>query len=132
MPRSSGARSCPEDYIMRAVQAAMDMAQGSKALAADLVERFGHSVSFGIGVHVGNAASGNIGSPRRMDYTAIGDAVNTAARLEANAPAGTIYISRAVASSLDGRIRTTSLGDSIQLKENLNSGWIYTQVPPIF
>ena len=59
---------------------------------------------------------GNIGSPERMDYTAIGDTVNTAARLEANAPASTIYISRAVADVLDGRIRVTSLGDTVKLK----------------
>ena len=59
---------------------------------------------------------GNIGSPQRMDYTAIGDTVNTAARLEANAPGETIYISRAVADVLEGRIRTISLGDSVKLK----------------
>ena len=51
-----------------------------------------------------------------MDYTAIGDTVNTAARLEANAPGGKIYISRAVADALSGRIKTTSLGDTIKLK----------------
>ena len=51
-----------------------------------------------------------------MDYTAIGDTVNTSARLEANAPARTIFISREVADCLEGRIKTTSLGTSIKLK----------------
>ncbi len=111
-----GAPLPQEDYIMRACQAAMDMVSGSEALSKELMEQFGRTVSFGIGVHVGEAVVGNIGSPQRMDYTAIGDTVNTSARLEANAPGSTIFISRAVADALEGRIRTTSLGDSIKLK----------------
>jgi adenylate cyclase len=51
-----------------------------------------------------------------MDYTAIGDTVNTAARLEANAPGGQVYISRAVCDAIEGRITYTSLGDTIKLK----------------
>lgn len=46
----------------------------------------------------------------------IGDTVNTSARLEANAPARTIFISREVADQLEGRIKVTSLGTSIKLK----------------
>ncbi len=111
-----GAPLPQEDYIMRACQAAADMVSGSESLSKELMEQFGRTVSFGIGVHVGEAVVGNIGSPQRMDYTAIGDTVNTSARLEANAPASTIYISRAVADALEGRIRTTSLGDTIKLK----------------
>ena len=111
-----GAPLPQEDFVMKAVRAAAAMAEGSKALSQHLMEKYGRTVSFGIGVHVGDAVVGNIGSPERMDYTAIGDTVNTSARLEANAPAGTIYISRAVADALEGRIRVTSLGDSIKLK----------------
>jgi len=111
-----GAPLPQEDYVMHAVKAASDMVKGSQALSEELMRQFGRTVSFGIGVHVGDAVVGNIGSPQRMDYTAIGDTVNTSARLEANAPGGTIYISREVADRLKGRIRVTSLGDSIKLK----------------
>ena len=111
-----GAPISQEDYVMHAVQAARDMVKGSEALSKELMEKYGRTVSFGIGVHAGEAVVGNIGSPQRMDYTAIGDTVNTAARLEANAPGGTIYISRAVADALEGRICVTSLGDSVKLK----------------
>ena len=105
-----------EDYIYQAIKAALDMVEGSKALGEELQQQFGRTVSFGIGVHCGPAVVGNIGAEIRMDYTAIGDTVNTAARLESNAPGGQILISRAVADALEGRIKVTSLGDSIKLK----------------
>lgn len=104
------------DYVLLACRAAMAMAEGAKPLAERLQREYGHTVSFGIGIHTGPAVVGNIGAPMRMDYTAIGDTVNTAARLEANAPAGTIYISRAVADALDGRIKATPLQEPLRLK----------------
>jgi adenylate cyclase len=105
-----------DDYIYQAVKTAMDMVEGSKALSEELLEQYGRTVSFGIGVHCGQAVVGNIGAEIRMDYTAIGDTVNTAARLESNAPGGQILISRAVADALEGRIKVTSLGGTIKLK----------------
>lgn len=105
-----------EDYVYLACKAAMDMVEGSKALGEELMEKYGRTVSFGVGVHVGPAVIGNIGAPQRMDYTAIGDTVNTSARLEANAPGGKVLISRAVADALGGRAEVTSLGGSIKLK----------------
>ena len=73
-------------------------------------------LNVGVGVNYGHAVVGDIGSVKRRDYTAIGDTVNTAARLEANAPAGEIYISRSVADALGDRIQTESLGATIKLK----------------
>jgi len=105
-----------KDPVYLACRAAMDMVEGSRALGQELQEKFGRTVSFGVGVHFGSAVIGNIGAAKRMDYTAIGDTVNTAARLEANAPGGTIYISRAVADALGDRARVTSLGGSVRLK----------------
>ena len=111
-----GAPLPQEDYVMNAVKAAADMVKGSAALSEQLQEEFGQTVSFGIGIHMGDAIVGNMGSVQRMDYTAIGDTVNTAARLEAAAPGGTIYISRTVANALEGRIRTTPLSTPLKLK----------------
>ena len=105
-----------EDAVYLACRAAMDMVEGSRALGRELMKRFGRTVDFGIGVNWGPAVVGNIGAPKRMDYTAIGDTVNTAARLEANAPGSTVYISRAVADVLGERARVTSLGGAIKLK----------------
>lgn len=105
-----------EDYVMKAARAALEMVEGGRSISEELKGHYGRPVSFGIGIHLGEAVVGNIGSRRRMDYTAIGDTVNTAARLEANAPGGTVYISRAVADALAGRIQTDSLGDTVKLK----------------
>lgn len=105
-----------EAPVYFACRAALDMIEGSKALSDELMERFGQSVDFGIGINWGPAVVGNIGAPKRMDYTAIGDTVNTASRLEANAEGGTILISRAVADALGDRAKTISLGSSIKLK----------------
>lgn len=105
-----------EDPVYLACCAAMDMVEGAKTLGKELEEKYGRTVGFGVGVHYGPAVVGNIGAAKRMDYTAIGDTVNTSSRLESNAPAGTVYISRIVADALGSRAKTTSLGGSIKLK----------------
>lgn len=105
-----------EEPVLLACRAAVDMIKDSEALIAEIKERYGREIAFGVGVHWGSAVVGNIGSPFRMDYTAIGDTVNTAARLEANAPGGKVYISRVVADILGDRADVTSLGDTVKLK----------------
>ena len=86
--------------------------------------RFGKSVSFGIGVNCGDAVVGNIGCEYRMDYTAIGDTVNTAARLEGKAGRGQILISEAVYRALEGRIEASEIG-AVALKGKSNDVFVY-------
>lgn len=108
-----------QDYVYQAVLTAWDMVKEADKLGEELLSKFGKTVSFGIGVHCGKAVVGNIGTDKRMDYTAIGDTVNTAARLEANAPRGTILISSDVYEKLKGKIKVESCGN-IPLKGKSN------------
>ena len=114
-----------EDYVYKAVLAAWDIARGGDEIEKEFVERFGKHVGFGVGVNCGPAVVGNIGCEFRMDYTAIGDTVNTAARLEANAPRGKVYISDAVYAELKGRIIAEEVGE-IPLKGKSKSVCVYS------
>ena len=67
-----------EDHETKAVQAAIDIQEG----IAELNKTLSTPVAVGVGVQSGSAVIGNMGSETRFDYSAIGDPVNTAARLE--------------------------------------------------
>jgi adenylate cyclase len=71
-----------EDHETRAVQCAYQITQNMLELNKELDEKNLPLVAIGIGINTGEAVIGNMGSAKRFDYTAIGDAVNTAARLE--------------------------------------------------
>lgn len=111
-----GAPLPQEEPVYLAARTALDIVHGAKEVSDRLKEELGEELRVGVGVHFGPAVVGNMGSERHMDYTAIGDTVNTAARLEANAPGGTVYISRAVADALGPRAKCSSLGGSVKLK----------------
>ena len=114
-----------DDYIFKAVKTALDIVAGGDAIESKFLEKYGKSVGFGVGVHCGRAVVGNIGCSFRMDYTAIGDTVNTAARLEANAGRGQVLISEDVYEHVKGRVTADPIG-AIPLKGKSKSVFVYS------
>src|ERR1043166_2141881 len=84
-----------------AVNSAMQIQRLLVELNRDAAAREWPELRGGIGINTGNAIAGNIGSPRRLDYTVVGDAVNTAQRLMTNAAGGQILISESTARKMD-------------------------------
>jgi adenylate cyclase len=74
-----GAPFDAEDPAHRAVDAARDMLAAMK----EINRGSDWPLRIGIGIHFGEVVAGNIGSPRRKEYTVIGDTVNFASRIEA-------------------------------------------------
>ena len=114
-----------DDYVYRAVLTAWDIVQGGNRIEKEYIKRYGKNVGFGVGVNCGPAVVGNIGCDFRIDYTAIGDTVNTAARLEANAPRGTVYISEYVYEQVKDRITVEPIGE-IPLKGKSKGVFVYS------
>jgi class 3 adenylate cyclase/pSer/pThr/pTyr-binding forkhead associated (FHA) protein len=87
-----GAPIAHADDTDRALAAAVAMQRSLVALNARWASAGRQQIGVGIGINYGEAFAGNIGSHRRLEYTVIGDAVNTAARLCKNAEAGEILV----------------------------------------
>uniref|UniRef100_A0A7C3V1E1 Adenylate/guanylate cyclase domain-containing protein n=1 Tax=Desulfobacca acetoxidans TaxID=60893 RepID=A0A7C3V1E1_9BACT len=81
-----GAPATHPDHARRAIAAALDLVAAAREFQGWLGQRFPGlalpQFKIGVGLHTGEAVVGNIGSPKRLEYTAIGDTVNTASRLE--------------------------------------------------
>lgn len=92
-----GAPTATPDDAPNALQAAVEMQKRLLILNQELQNEGFPDVKIGIGLHTGEATIGYIGSEIRSEYTAIGDTVNLAARLESNSLPGQILISEATA-----------------------------------
>ncbi len=77
-----GAPLAQDDHAARAVASALEMIKALGLLNQQRAARQEPQLNMGIGLHTGPAVVGDIGPPERREYTAIGDAVNTAARIE--------------------------------------------------
>lgn len=99
------------DYVQRAACAAMDILEATAAINEKYKDRYQKEIAVGIGINCGDAIVGNIGSVMRMDYTAIGDTVNIASRLESKAKPGQILVSESVVTALGEKANAEFLGD---------------------
>ncbi|HVF29841.1 MAG TPA: adenylate/guanylate cyclase domain-containing protein [Pyrinomonadaceae bacterium] len=88
----------PEDAL-NAVKAAVTMQKRMATLNQELSTEGYGQIAVGMGLHTGEATIGYIGSDKRSEYTAIGDTVNLASRLESNALGGEILMSEATANA---------------------------------
>ena len=117
------------DHAVQAVSAAIDIeravAERNQKLGAS-----GHRVEVGIGIHTGVVVVGTIGSDRRTDFTAVGDAVNVAHRLEKLARPAEILVSEAVQRRVRGAVTLRFEGER-QLSGRVEPVHVYSvEVPP--
>jgi adenylate cyclase len=84
-----------KDHALLAIRCAYDLISGAPGLQAKLAARGLPSIGWGIGINTGPAVVGNMGSHERLQYTALGDTVNTAARFCSAAPALDVLIGHA-------------------------------------
>ena len=95
----------------RACRSALEMVRKTQELSSHFKDSYGVEVRIGVGINTGEAVVGNMGSDLRFDYTAIGDTVNLASRLEGlNKLYGTsIIISEFTKEKLEGEFLTRKL-----------------------
>lgn len=70
------------DHALRAARAAVECQKKLAEIRAKIKDKFGHDLYMRIGINSGQAVVGNMGAENRFDYTAMGDTVNLASRLE--------------------------------------------------
>jgi PAS domain S-box-containing protein len=81
-----------KDHTLRAVKAALALRDSVEVLYKELPED--EHLSFGVGIHFGDAVLGLIGTEKRLEYTAISDNVNVAKRIQENSGRNQILISK--------------------------------------
>jgi class 3 adenylate cyclase len=106
-----GAPLAHEDSPRRAVHAALGIQRAIRAVAQALQTERGLTLQMRMGLNTGLVVVGKIGDDLRMDYTAVGDTTNLAARLQQMAPPGSVLISAATQQYVAGFFETRDLGE---------------------
>ncbi|MCW5828209.1 MAG: HAMP domain-containing protein [Deltaproteobacteria bacterium] len=113
-----------DDHAERAVRAALRIRDAVNAENVLRIEWGWKPVEVGIGINTAEVVVGNIGTEERYDYTAIGDGVNTAARLEGQARRGEIAISGSTYEKVKHLVDAEHAGD-LQLKGKQQAVSVY-------
>jgi len=106
-----GAPLAHEDSPRRAVHAALGIQRAIRDIAQALQAERGLSLQMRIGINTGLVVVGKIGDDLRMDYTAVGDTTNLAARLQQMAQPGSVVISAATQQQVASFFETRDLGE---------------------
>ena len=107
LDKKFGAPTVTPNDASNALSTAVAMQRRLIGINVELHEEGFPEIGIGIGLHTGEVTVGYIGSERRSEYTAIGDTVNTASRLESNAKGGQILVSEATAKAARSRYTLT-------------------------
>ena len=113
-----GAPTATPDDAKNALHAAMAMQKRIQTLNEELKNEGFNQIGVGMGLHTGVATVGYIGSDKRSEYTAIGDTVNLASRLESSAQGGQILISEATAKACNEPV-SLKAQEPLQVKNRL-------------
>ena len=110
-----GAPIAHPDHALRAIRTALAMRAGIDMLSARRVQDGKEPVAVGVGVSAGEVVAGTVGTEDRMEYTAVGDSVNLASRLEGSAKPGQILISGRTHAMVRDDVEVRSMG-SLRVK----------------
>jgi len=105
-----GAPIATEDYAYAAVCAGLNILKRNEELNTLRVIEGKPAFQIGIGIETGEVIAGFIGSPKRMEYTVVGDRVNTAKRLCDMANPGTVVVGNETWAKLKGRVKGSPIG----------------------
>ena len=90
------------DHALRAIRTALKICDSVGKLHQELPSEY--HLNFGVGIHYGDAVLGLVGTQNRLEFTAIGDSVNTAKRIQENASGGQILISESVYHLIENQV----------------------------
>jgi class 3 adenylate cyclase/tetratricopeptide (TPR) repeat protein len=105
-----GAPIAHEDDPIRAVRAGLEIAEAMHRYRATAEERWGIPIEVRVGINTGLVVVGEVGSDLRVEYTALGDAINVAARMEQTAEPGTVRVTADTLALTDGAFDVEELG----------------------